>query len=125
MPYVDPARRAVDATDEQQVARPKLAVFRVDNGDGTFSYYQGVYVASASVVSVAGIVDVTIGGASPQVDTVNDEAVPVSKMRLGAAGIDDRLVDDANPLPMKDERLFDAIERQSNLLERILEALTE
>jgi hypothetical protein len=123
MPHVDASRRVVEATSEQQVARPKLAVLQVDNGDGTFSYYQQVYLANPT--AIVGPVDVTIGGADPQVDTVNEEVIPVYKMRLGGAGVDDRLVDDGNPVPTKDERLFAAIERQSELLERILEALTE
>ena len=127
MVWVDPSHRAVEVATAEEIAaqavRPKLSVIRVDNGDGTFSYYQQIYLANPT--AIAGPIDVTIGGVAPQVDTVNGEAVPTYKLRLGAAGVDDRLVDGANPVPTRNDELAALMRRNNELLEFLLEALTD
>ena len=123
MPYVDPSRRVVDATAAQQVARPKMSVIRVDNGDGTYSYYQQVYLANPTAIT--GPIDVTIGGEEQQVDTVGSDTIPTFKLRLGEEGRDGGLVSAENPVPTRDDELLSLTRQNHELLAALLEELTE
>lgn len=109
MVWVDPSHRAVELDTPEKVAaqaeRPKLAIVRVDNGDGTFSYYQAVHLANPE--AIVGPFEVTIGGATPSTDSIigadgAERTVLEAKIRLGAEGRNDGLVDERNPLPMAD-----------------------
>ena len=122
MTWVDPSQRAVEATDAEQATRPKLSVLRVDNGDGTYSYYQQVALQSAVTIDAA--VDVTVGGEELQTDTVEDATILVAKLRMGVEGQDGGLVDDENPMATKNDPLLEATLRNGELLEAILDALT-
>lgn len=120
MPYVDPSRRAVEATAAQQVARPKLSVVRVDNGDGTYSYYQQVYLANPTAIT--GPVDVVIDGETPQADSLPDGSTVLAlKLRLGLAGADDGYVARQNPMPTRDSETQMLLLRVVELLEVLVE----
>lgn len=120
MPHVDASRRVVEATAAQQVARPKMSVIRVDNGDGTYSYYQQVYLANPSAIT--GPVDVTIDGEAPQADSLPDGSTVLAlKLRLGIAGADDGYVARQNPLPMSDNVTQKLLVRVVELLEVLVE----
>lgn len=103
MPYVDPSRRVVLATDADQAAgRPKVTVEVIDNGDGSFSYAPHVWALNP--VTIDGSVEVTFGGATPESDAYTDalgasRAAQVVKLRLGNAGLDEGLVSASNPVP--------------------------
>jgi len=133
MPWVDPSRRAIEATAAEQVARPKMAIAQVDNGDGTFSYYHLVALAAGTEVSVSGGVEVTLGGATPDVDASTDalgvvHTAQVVKLRLGGAGVDDGLVSEANPVPTEskttNELLVTAIEELRLVQSLLLQLLS-
>ena len=74
MPYVDPSRRVVPVETDEEIAaqaeRPKLEVYQLDNGDGTFSYFQKVYLANEPVIS--GEVSLVVDGEAPDADTLPD-----------------------------------------------------
>lgn len=123
MTWVDGSRRAFDATDAQQTARPKLTLELVDNGDGTFSYASHVYVKNT--LTVGGTVDVTLGGVDADADTLqNDSAVQVVKLRLGRAGVDDGLVSEDTPVPTQDDRVVSLLMENNELLRALLEEIT-
>lgn len=122
MPFVDPSRRAVNATAAQQVARPKLSVIRVDNGDGSYSYYQQVYLAGTTSVNVE------FDGESPQTDSYTDQddethVIPTYKLRLGKEGQDGGLVSSENPIPSTDSdvrELLQGIHEELEIIRTLL-----
>ena len=127
MVWVDPSRRAVEVESEADIAaqaeRPKLSVIRVDNGDGTYSYYQQVYLANPTAIT--GPIDVTVGGAEQQVDSVGSATIPTFKLRLGEEGRDGGLVSTENPVPTRDDELLALTRANHELLAALLEELTE
>lgn len=85
----------------------------------------GMDVSVMGPIALAGPADIAIDGVSPDADTLGSGAVvPVMKIRLGAAGMDDGLVDDANRMPVRDEALWELTLQNHELLEAILEELT-
>ena len=123
MPYVDPSRRVVPVETEAEIAaqaaRPKLEVYQLDNGDGTFSYFQKVYLANEPVIS--GEVSLVVDGEAPDADTLPDGTpVPGTKLRLGIAGADDGYVARANPMPSSDNDTHMLLVRVVGLLELLV-----
>lgn len=85
----------------------------------------GMDVNVIGPVALSGTADISIGGVSPDADALPSGAVvPITKLRLGAAGQDDRLVDGGNPMPTLDREVCKLLIEQKELLELILERLS-